>query len=283
MSGAQKRNVCLFICAYLFFILLMDYPYLARIRNDYVSAKVMQDYTQNALTSDTDSVLERARLYNAALSSGQVSLKDAFDSKGQSTDEVYNTLLSVDETGVMGSIEIPKIDLSLPIYHGVSDDTLLKGVGHLPGSSLPIGGESTHTVLSAHRGLPEKTLFTNLDLLDEGDIIYLHVLRETLAYRVYYCEEVLPTDVEHLSIQGNADLLTLVTCTPYGINTHRLYVHALRVPYEEAKAEKTEGFDFLVYAKLHWWEWATVLLIIACIITVRIYLRPAKNKRHKAQ
>ena len=146
----------------------------------------------------------------------------------------YNGELNVGNNGIMGYIEIPGIEVSLPIYHGTSDGVLQVAVGHLQGSSLPVGGPSTHCVLSGHRGLPSAKLFTNLDQLAEGDIFMLRILNETLTYEVDQIHIVLPDEMGDLVVQEGQDHCTLVTCTPYGINTHRLLVRGKRIETPEA-------------------------------------------------
>ena len=135
----------------------------------------------------------------------------------------------------MGSIEIPRINCTLVVYHSTDESVLAKGVGHLQGTSLPIGGRGTHCVLSGHTGTADKELFTNLDQLREGDVFYMHIWGETLAYMVDGKKVVLPNETKDLYIDREKDLITLVTCTPYGINSHRLLVRGIRIPYEEAK------------------------------------------------
>lgn len=136
----------------------------------------------------------------------------------------------------MGYVVIPKISVNLPIYHGTENDSLDRGIGHLLGSSLPVGGESTHSILSGHSGMASQKMFTDLEQLVVGDVFYLHVLNETLAHQVVEINTVLPYDTSLLGIVPGEDLCTLVTCTPYGVNTHRLLVRGSRIPYDEAKA-----------------------------------------------
>ena len=175
---------------------------------------------------------EAVRRYNKSLSENAVVLTDPFDPDAYPiTDGEYTELLAFDE--VMASIEIPAIDVDLPIYHGTKEETLLKGVGHLENTSLPMGEESTHAVLSAHCGLPSARLFTDLNQLREGNIFRIHVLDETLTYQVYQIETVEPDDSSSLFIQEGKDLVTLITCTPYGKNTHRLLVHGRRIEEKE--------------------------------------------------
>lgn len=165
--------------------------------------------------------------YNEGLSHG----KDRFRLSDEERAE-YEGLLDVTGTGIMGYIKIPRIGVSLPIYHGTDDTILQVAIGHIPGSSLPVGGEGTHTVISGHRGLPSARLFTDIDQLEEGDLFTLHVVDQTLTYQVDQIRTVLPDQLEDLAIDDGQDYCTLVTCTPYGVNTHRLLVRGHRVPNE---------------------------------------------------
>lgn len=157
------------------------------------------------------------------------------------SDESYENILNLSDNGIMGSIEIPKIGVDLPIYHGTSDDVLSNGVGHLQNSSFPVGGENTRTVLTGHRGLPNAKLFTRLDELKKDDLFYIRVGNKTLAYQIYRIEIVKKEEApDVLGIEEGKDLATLITCTPYGINTHRLILTGKRVPYSEKKKDAIE-------------------------------------------
>lgn len=180
-------------------------------------------------------------------------------------------LLSVNPDQTMGSLHIPKISLDLPIYHGTSEDVLQKGIGHLEGSSLPIGGRGTHTCLSAHRGLPNKRMFTNVDLLDKGDLIYLHVLDRKLAYEIFDIRTVLPEDVSYLSVKSKEDLITLITCTPYGINTHRLFITGRRVPYVPPPPQKSA-------VSKSWWALNWYLPVTALLLFLLFFLLFSKRR-----
>ena len=149
----------------------------------------------------------------------------------------YEDVLNINGDGVMGYVEIPKIDVYLPIYHGTSEEVLEEGAGHLEMTALPIGGENRHPVISAHRGLPSAELFTRLDEMETGDEFYIHVLDETLAYEVDQIEVILPEELPLLQPEEDRDLLTLLTCTPYAVNTHRLLVRGTRVPYVESAVQ----------------------------------------------
>ena len=188
---------------------------------------------------------EKAIAYNRALLPSTTTEGGYTQEALQSASEDYYSLLNLSGDGIMGYIEIPIINVHLPIYHGTGDSSLSKCVGHLLGSSLPVGGESTHAILSGHSGMASQTMFTDLEQLDIGDVFYLYVLDEILAYQVSEINTVLPSDTSLLGIWEGEDCCTLVTCTPYGVNTHRLLVTASRIPYEEAEqiAELAETED----------------------------------------
>ena len=171
-----------------------------------------------------ETMLEQARAYNETL----VGKEDRYILDDSEAAE-YNRLLDVTGTGIMGYVVIPKINVRLPIYHGTDPSVLEIAIGHIAGSSLPVGGESTHCVLSGHRGLPSAKLFTDIDQLKEGDQFMLEVLGDTLTYEVDQIKVVLPDELEDIEIEEGQDLCTLVTCTPYGVNTHRLLVRGHRV------------------------------------------------------
>lgn len=277
----KKSMSIVFILLFLLCIGIMDYPFLARIYNERVQAEVISSYQKNAegLAQDTNAKLKAAaEQYNRELF-GAVDYEpqDAFGTALNEKSE-YEELLNTDESGVMAVISIPALRLKLPVYHGTSEAVLQKGAGHLQGSSLPIGGRDTHTCISAHRGLPNKKMFTNLDLLEEGDIFYLRVLDETLAYEVYGIETVTPDQTEALKIQKGEDLATLITCTPYGINTHRLYIHGRRIPYEEKELQEKEKTVSVPLWKLYWWVIATVALLIWMIILLCYFNRRGETE-----
>ena len=183
--------------------------------------------------------LAKARQYNETLASVRVNLTDPFDESvmGEENEE-YESLLCMTDDGIMGYIDIPSIDVNLPIYHGTSSTILEQGVGHLEGTSLPVGGTSTHTVLTGHTGLSSAKLFTDLDELENGDIFILSIFGEKLAYKVDQITVVEPDNLDDLYIVDGKDYCTLVTCTPYGINSHRLLVRGERTDYEEAVSDE---------------------------------------------
>ena len=247
----MRRKVPIILIFLLFavgvFILL--YPLISEWHNSRAQTTVIENYNHAAAglsETEYENLREAAREYNEGLL-GSVVLTDPFDaSAAKMASEEYESLLNISGDSVMGTIRIPKINVTLPIYHGTANETLEKGAGHLENTSLPIGGTGTHAVLSAHSGLPTAALFTDLEKLAEGDLFFLDVLDETLAYRVDQVKVVEPEDTSDLLIDTNADYVTLVTCTPYGINSHRLLVRGVRTEYEEtleqeAQTEQTPG------------------------------------------
>ena len=221
------------------------YPVISNFVNQKYASEIFTAY-QEVIAQTDNSILvqerEKAIAYNQILVPGAESDNGYTQEALQFASEKYDSILNLSGDGIMAYIEIPKIDVHLPIYHGTGDSSLSKGVGHLLGSSLPVGGESTHTILSGHSGMASQTMFTDLEQLDIGDVFYLYVLDDVLAYQVTEINTVLPSDTSLLGIWEGEDCCTLVTCTPYGVNTHRLLVTGSRIPYEEAEqiAEQTE-------------------------------------------
>ena len=213
-------------------VALLLYPTASDYWNSFHQSRAIAGYAESVSglnAVDYEHIWRSAREYNARL------LERANPFRVLEEDEAdYNGELNVGNNGIMGYIEIPSIEVSLPIYHGTSDGVLQVAVGHLQGSSLPVGGSSTHCVLSGHRGLPSAKLFTNLDQLAEGDIFMLRILNETLTYEVDQIHIVLPDEMGDLVVQEGQDHCTLITCTPYGINTHRLLVRGKRIETPEA-------------------------------------------------
>ncbi len=231
---------------------------------------------------------EKARIYNENLSGDPV--HDPFViGSGYALPENYKEVLNVSDDGVMGYVEIPKISVYLPIYHGTSDEVLEKGVGHIQNTSVPIGGNSTHSILTGHTGLPNAELFTRLDELGIGDIFYIHVLGDVLTYKVFETKVILPDKIDELRILNGKDYVTLVTCTPYGVNSHRLLVKAERVEYEEYSVTKSttdeEGTDTKKESpSKHYYLTGTqigiVILALILMITV-IIIVSMRNKKNK--
>ena len=211
------------------------YPLIANYLSEKNRSLIETQYTEAIEQMDTtalDEVRAKAEEYNKTLVTilEKPYTKDALIKVAES----YDTLLNVREDGLMGYVEIPAIGVNLPIYHGTEESTLDRGVGHLLGSSLPVGGTGTHCVLTGHSGLAGQKMFSDLNLLKAGDIFFLRVLGQKLAYKVCEINTVLPEDTGKLTIDAGRDLCTLVTCTPYGVNSHRLLVRGERTEYEEA-------------------------------------------------
>ena len=226
----RKLSTMLLILVFFAGLSLLLYPSLSDYWNSFHASQAVATYSEEVrnLNADKyDRLIGEAREYNAALPGRY---KAFFLS--ESDRSTYNALLDVNGTGVMGYIEIPTIQISLPIYHGTEDEVLQIAVGHLDWSSLPVGGEGTHCVLSGHRGLPSAKLFTNLDKLVAGDKFVIRVLDEVMTYEVDQILIVEPNDLSALAIEKGKDLCTLVTCTPYGVNSHRLLVRGHRVENE---------------------------------------------------
>ena len=213
---------------------IMLYPTVSDWWNSFHQTRAIASYSDTVATMDNeiyDQLWQEAEAYNAALA--QKANPYFFTEEDQA---LYDSTLNVSGTGVMGYIDIPEIKCTLPIYHGTSHAVLQIAVGHVEGTSLPVGGGGTHCVLSGHRGLPSARLFTDLDQLVAGDLFLLQILDETLTYEVDQIRIVLPTEVSDLTIEKGKDYCTLVTCTPYGVNSHRLLVRGHRVANEEAVA-----------------------------------------------
>lgn len=183
---------------------------------------------------------ELANAYNKSLVPGVQAESGYSQESLTAASEEYGSLLNPVGNSIMGYVEVPTLNITLPIYHGTEDSTLEIGAGHLLGSSLPVGGDSTHAIITGHSGMASQKMFSDLDQLKEGDVFYVDVLGERLAYKVDQIKTVLPHDTTYLEILPGKDLCTLVTCTPFGVNTHRLLVRGSRIPYTEAVAQAEE-------------------------------------------
>mgnify|MGYP001625055396 FL=1 len=239
--GRSRIVTIVIVCIFLAGVSLLLYPTVSDFWNRLHQSRAIIDYTQHVdelKQEDYDRMWGEAEQYNEKLRKNP----DRYVMTEEDRKE-YDSLLNVSDTGIMCYIDIPAIDCSLPIYHGTDDAVLQNAVGHLEGSSLPVGGEGTHCVISGHRGLPSARLFTDLDKLKEGDVFLLQVLERTLTYEVDQIVVVEPEDMSQLEIVEGEDLCTLVTCTPYGINTHRLLVRGHRIPNRE-EDRKEKGSDF---------------------------------------
>lgn len=277
----MRRKITGLIFGLLFLVGLgiLLYPTVSDKWNAYRQSQLISNYEEAVAELDTESyevLWAAAHAYNEAL----WTKADRYTFSDEDRTE-YESLLDISDNGIMGYIEIPKINCSLPVYHGTDEDVLQIAIGHLEGTSLPVGGESTHCVLSGHRGLPSAKLFTNLDQMAEGDIFLLKILGETLTYEIDQILTVLPHETDALNLAQGEDYCTLVTCTPYGVNTHRLLVRGKRIenlPEEVVEAEEPvtvqtasdEGMSAMT---------AVLIVAVPLILAVMIWLLFRRRSR----
>ena len=229
VRGAADRGITMLLVAAMFVgTCLLLYPTVSDYWNSFHQSRAVMSYAEHVSdmnAEEYDRLLSEAKVYNERFVKNGLNWHLTEEEKAE-----YESVLNIDGSGVIGYIRIPKIDVMLPVYHGTEENVLQTSIGHLEGSSLPVGGEGTHCLLSGHRGLPSARLFTDLDQLREGDTFTITVLNDTLTYEVDHIWIVEPEDLSHLTIEAGNDLCTLITCTPYGINTHRLLVRGHRIP-----------------------------------------------------
>lgn len=286
MKNTGKIKLIFAVIMFISGVGIASYPFISNMIAKKHATVAIQDYNENIEAMDQeklDAVKEAAKKYNEQLSSAVVR-----DANGENEEEGVSYVDMIDVGESLGYITIPKIDVNLPIYEGTDDDVLAKGVGHMTQSSYPLGGESTHCVLTGHRGLPEAVLFTELDELEPGDCFYLHILDEILAYKVDQIKVVEPNETDDLDIIEGEDYCTLVTCTPYSVNTHRLLVRGVRTEYtgeeEESKIQYQELQTGTVVKRLtDVWPWlaAAGIAVIGGEAILMITLLKRKKKREK--
>ncbi len=273
-KGISKQSILLKLL-FLFGLVVTLYPWISQYYYRYDSDYKIQSFYEQAQQLPSEEVLKRlehARAYNQTLEPHK--LQDLYTEEEKAGVVEYARMLEVKEK--IGFVEIPKINERIPIYAGTTEEVLQKGAGHLEGSSLPVGGESTHTVITAHRGLPNASLFTNLDHLKVGDQFYIHNIAEVLAYEVDQILVVEPNNFDPVIVQNGKDYATLLTCTPYMINSHRLLVRGHRVPYEPKVAIKQKPAFFLDMLTL---SYLVALLIIVVIVIILYLLRRKKYQK----
>ena len=257
-------------------VALIVTPYINFFISNQKESYVIQDYNKSVNNADTKyqkKILEKAINYNSKLDykiNG-----DPFSSSQIQSDEDYSKQLKIKGSDSMGYVVIPKIDVMLPIYHGTSSDSLDRGVGHLEGTSLPVGGKNTHCVLTGHTGFPSAKLFTDLDQMQKKDIFFLKILDKIMAYKVIEIQVVEPSNISWAGIKEGEDLVTLLTCTPYGINSHRLIITGERTPYNGEKGDITSDILNTRNEKV-----LLLLLISVAIITTSIIIY--YHRRHKS-
>lgn len=269
MKSRTKKRIALILG-----LCLCAYPLVASLFERYDQQNAISTY-QSEVTTNSDEVkkcLESATRYNEMLHQSRKAVVAGLQ-EGILSEANYLQELNLTRTGMMGSIEIPKISVNLPIYHGTSDAVLSNAVGHVEGTSLPVGGNNTHSILTGHRGLPSSQLFTRLDEMEEGDLFYVKVCDEILAYQVQQIQVVKPEEVECLEIQQDRDLVSLITCHPYGINTHRLVITGERTTYEETEYSSI-GKELPSVREL-------VFMILPFILLLAVILNYIKERKEK--
>lgn len=253
---SRRKTLLVYELVFAVGLLILLYPVISNTWNTVKSKTAIRTYDTAVSEDNGDSnakLIESAQAYNKGLTPKEI--PDAFSIRENTEDEIYESLLNPTGGGVMGWVEIPVIDVNLPIGHYTTEDVLQEGCGHLFGSDLPVGGKGTHAVIVAHRGLPSAKLFSDLNLLKKGDRFFLHVAGEVLAYEVDDINVVLPVNTEALQRDPDKDLVTLLTCTPYGVNTHRLLVRGHRVKYDPSDAKASPRKDI-----------SRIIITILCVI-----------------
>lgn len=255
----------------------LAYPSFADWWNSFHQSRAVASYMNSVAELDTEEyerLLASADAYNRVLA--MTGLQWSLD---EEEEKAYNKQLNIDDSGIMGYIDIPKINVTLPIYHGTDEEVLQVAIGHLSGTSLPVGGTSTHCIVSGHRGLPSARLFTDLDKMVEGDTFTMAVLNRTVTYQVDQIRTVEPDDLNGLQIEKGKDLCTLVTCTPYGINTHRLLVRGHRV--ENAQGDAPVIADAMQIESIYTAPFVAAPILL--ILLVGMFLFTGKRKRRNRQ
>lgn len=289
----RKISGILFGLMFLLGFAILIYPTVSNQWNTYRQNQLISSYEEligKMAEEDFTKEWEKANAFNDTIIHNNI-FGDVF---GENGDDIKNTeywqILNVGNDGVMGYVSIPKINVKLSIYHGTADDVLQTGIGHLNGTKLPIGGESTHSVLAAHRGLPSARLFTDIDQLERGDMFYIHVLDETLAYQVDQILDMVDKDDNEtlqkaLQIEEGQDYVTLFTCTPYGVNSHRLLVRGTRVPYNgEEEIESTAAESMLKSIQNYYMIYLILgLSVTLLVILLMRFLIKTGKKKHKKE
>lgn len=263
MNKANKIIRIIAVIGFLCSTLALLYPVISDSWNRYVDSKRIAQYVAETSGENPEITEEynRAVQYNKDLGAA---VTQVVTSQEYTKSRAYESLLGGSQDGMMGYLEIPCIDVTEGIYHYTTEKVLSRGIGHIHGSSLPVGGENSHAVLTGHRGLPSQKFLSDLDKVKIGDTFYIHVLGRTLAYKVCQIDTVLPSEVEALKIESGRDLVTLVTCTPYGVNTHRLLVTGERIPFDDNKVDS----NGLVTTEQHTRQYDPPLIIFFCFMLI---------------
>ena len=275
----KHKTVIFLTLGFLVGICILLYPAFSDFWNSKTQSRAITDYESvldNLDENEYSAIFERAHAYNKALYETNYPLMDYKNVPG------YYDALRITDNDMIGYLKIDRIGVELPIYHGTSDDVLNRGVGHLEGSSLPIGGENTHSIMSAHRGLPSSKLFTDLDRMEIGDNFQIIILDQVLTYQVDFIKVIEPTDVSDLQIIEGGDYCTLFTCTPYGINTHRLLVRGVRIEtIKEKPIIYVSNEAFRIEPLLVTPAVAAPMLLVLLIHLLVKYREPPKNTQQK--
>ena len=281
-----KSNIILVIVSIIMFLLgslIFFYPTISNYIANKEFGNVIQTYNnkiEKISEKDLSEELEKAKRYNNELNG--VEIHDPFEpGTGYIIPSNYKQVLNISGDGVMGYIQIPKIKLKLPIYHTSSEEVLERGVGHLESTALPIGGVNNNPILTGHRGLPQAELFTRLDEIKKGNIIYIHVLNEHLSYEVDTIKVIKPDEVSTLGPVKGKDMITLITCTPYGVNTHRLIVQGKRVPYVPLKKNNSSNNESVKLTESMMSRVYGVIAGIIILIVLLFILKKRKNRNGK--
>lgn len=275
------KRAFLILAVLLLGIGVLAYPSISNYLMERNGSYVADDYeaqVKETGQAEIEAAWEEAVRYNQTLS-GSPAHDPFLDGSGMAMQDNYYEVLNINE--VMAYVEIPRIDVKLPVYHGTSDEVLHKGVGHLEGSSLPIGGEDTHTVLTGHTGLPSAKLFTDIRELEEGDLFYIHVLDQVLAYRVDQIKVVEPEDTSDLKREIGKDYATLLTCTPYGINSHRLLVRGERTEYDPEEKEAIQSVNTISEGDRIVLIAAAVTTAVMLVLIFLAFILSRRNRRRK--
>lgn len=291
----MKRKLAIFgiILIFIAGIGVLSYPLVSSVINNYVSRSSVEEYSKTVAempNEKAEELIKAAQKYNNSLSNNLI-LTDPFDQEAfQKIGADYENVLNINDDGLIGYIDIPKINVYLPIYHGTDSKVLAKGAGHLQNTSFPVGGTSTHSVISAHSAYPGETFFDYLTDMEVGDEFYIHILDRTLKYQVDQIEVILPEEVNSLRIVDGEDLVTLLTCTPYSVNTHRLLVRGKRVEYDDTKYVETgvslasfdNGYIFFLGYKIPYLVAGLIIVgFVAVVVFIIIFLLKRSRKKNK--
>ncbi len=287
----MKKKIGLIFVILLFIVGVdvMSYPMISAMINNNALAQESEVYYNTVKNMDNKryrKLLSQAKTYNESLTDNVI-ITDPFDEEAyRKIGANYEKTLDVDGKGLIGYVEIPKISVNLPVYHGTSEKILQKGAGHLQNTSLPIGGKSTHSVISAHTGMPTATMFDYLTEMKKGDAFYIRVIGKTLKYKVDQIKVVLPEKTQDLHIVKGEDHITLLTCTPYGLNTHRLLVRGVRVPMDKSDEEQTiqqatfrDGYMYLFGYRIPYWVVTIVIVGFVLLVATIVFVVVRKNKK----